>query len=506
MPITKIKKPNISTNAVTSDKVGQALFAELTSNSNSAIALLNSAAVTVNASPLISSVTYANSSFYPVDDTAANTGGGYIIISGANFTSCTQIIIDNTNATAVSYINSTTLHVQVPAKSAATYTIYAVNSDGATALKPLGITYSANPLWVTASTLANVQSNQAFTGTLSATGATSYNVATGSSLPTGMTLVTANGYYYGTISVGSETLYNFDVTAIDAENQDSTRTFTLTALVGAPPGQQAYTTAGTYSWTAPSGVTSVCVVCVGGGGGGGNSGDGAGGGGGGGLGWKNNISVTPGQTYTVVVGAAGGSAQSGGTSYFSSTSVVQGVGGGAGTSASNGTGGSGGGYTGDGGGNGGNGGQGYSGDGTSDNIAEGGGGGGAGGYSGTGGNGASYYTSQNGGTAGSGGAGGGGGGSDGGGGGGGGVGLLGEGTSGSAGGIYQSSYSNGGSGGANGTATGTPTSGNGFDGGAYGGGGGGVDSGTVGGSGGVGAVRIIWGNGRAFPSTQTGDL
>ncbi len=35
---------------------------------------------------------------------------------------------------------------------------------------------------------------------------------------------------------------------------------------GAPPGQQAYTTAGTYSWVAPSGVTSVSVVAVGGGG------------------------------------------------------------------------------------------------------------------------------------------------------------------------------------------------------------------------------------------------
>ena len=34
-----------------------------------------------------------------------------------------------------------------------------------------------------------------------------------------------------------------------------------------PPGQQAYTTAGTYSWVCPAGVTSVSVVAVGGGGG-----------------------------------------------------------------------------------------------------------------------------------------------------------------------------------------------------------------------------------------------
>ena len=33
-----------------------------------------------------------------------------------------------------------------------------------------------------------------------------------------------------------------------------------------PTGQQAFTTAGTYSWTAPFGVYSVSVVCVGGGG------------------------------------------------------------------------------------------------------------------------------------------------------------------------------------------------------------------------------------------------
>lgn len=505
MPITKIKKQNLAADAVTADKISQALFAEITSNSNSATALLTTAAAAVNAVPSINTISYTNSSYYVVDDTAANTGGGYIKITGANFNPAAQVIIDTTNATSVSYINSTTLHVQVPAKSAATYTVYVVNTDGSTAIKPLGITYSANPLWVTGSTLANVQANQAFTGSFSATGATSYAVASGSSLPTGMTLVTANGYYYGNISIGTETTYNFDITASDAENQDSTRSFSLIVTVGAPPGQVAYTTAGSYTWTVPAGVTSVCVVCVGGGGGGGgtSSVDGAGGGGGGGLGYKNNISVTPGASVPLVVGAGGTSSQTGGTSYFSSPSVVEGRGGTGGTTASSGTGGGGGGYTGDGGGNGGQGGNGTSADSNNDNVGEGGGGGGAGGYSGNGGNGWSTSTaSQNG----NGGGGGGGGSSDGGGGGGGGVGLLGQGTSGTGGGYNSPSYSNGGSGGANGTATGPQTSGVGFNGGDYGGGGGGVDSSTPGGTGGVGAVRIIWGSGRSFPTTQTGDL
>ena len=38
------------------------------------------------------------------------------------------------------------------------------------------------------------------------------------------------------------------------------------SAAAAPAGDALFTTPGTYSWTAPAGVTSVCVVCVGGGG------------------------------------------------------------------------------------------------------------------------------------------------------------------------------------------------------------------------------------------------
>ena len=61
---------------------------------------------------------------------------------------------------------------------------------------------------------------------------------------------------------------------------------------GAPPGQDAYVTAGTYSWVAPSGVTSVSVVAVGSGNGGFTAGA---------LSYKNNITVVPGNSYSVVV-------------------------------------------------------------------------------------------------------------------------------------------------------------------------------------------------------------
>lgn len=250
------------------------------------------------------------------------------------------------------------------------------------------------------------------------------------------------------------------------------------------PSSQSYTTAGTFTWVAPAGVTSVSVVAVGG------RGDTTGCvSGGGGLGYKNNYSVTPGSSYSVQVG---GSANSG-TSFFVSSGVVAGFG------TSGATGGS---YVGDGGGNGGN----------VSAI----GGGGAGGYSGNGGTGNLNIT---GGT----GSGGGGGGGSGAltpcsgayvGSGGGGVGLFGQGANG-AGGTSSINPTGGGGGSGGGAGTNgqsfafveccvTYYLARGGSGGAYGGGKG-RGCGPPAGSSGGGAVRIVWpGNTRTFPSTCVG--
>lgn len=80
-----------------------------------------------------------------------------------------------------------------------------------------------------------------------------------------------------------------------------------------------YPTAGTYHWTCPTGITSVMVECWGGGGtgGSGSSTNGGGGGGGGGeYAAEAALSVTPGNMYTIVVGAHSAN------STFNSTSVV----------------------------------------------------------------------------------------------------------------------------------------------------------------------------------------
>lgn len=273
-----------------------------------------------------------------------------------------------------------------------------------------------------------------------------------------------------------------------------------------PAGGHRYTTAGTHSWTCPTGVTKVSVVCVGGGGGGYD--DTAGGGAG--LGYINDYSVTPGQSYTVVVGVKGEHSaypnSYGGDSYFVDATTVKGGGGAGGGGyeqdgvqlAGDGVGGT---YVGDGGANGGNGGN----SGAS-------GGGGAAGYSGNGG--AGGGTTQNGSDGVSGGGGGGGGaGGEGAfptnfiGSGGGGVGIFGAGVTGTGGTYSSGGNSTGGTGGSGGAtgdggdsgcSTGSATAD-----GNYGGGGGSGNRGNCAKEGGDGAVRIIHGDGRSFPSTNT---
>jgi hypothetical protein len=267
-----------------------------------------------------------------------------------------------------------------------------------------------------------------------------------------------------------------------ANGKDLSSVVSFVNSTTALPGQQLFTSSGTF--VAPAGVTSVSVVCVGGGSGGYNdSGFGTSRGGyGGSLAWKNNITVVPGQSYSVTVGAGGSSMYaSGGASSFMGVS----------------TGSAGYGFTGtfsgqDGGGFGGS-----SLPSSGERAVESMGGGGAGGYTGSGGNGA-YGTSN--GNSGTGGGGGGGGngwatfqttissGM------GGGVGLLGQGTNGSGGSTSSGSGSGGGSG--------SQFSGSG----SFGGGARARNNTTSPFSGQSGGVRIIWGAGRSFPSTNTGNV
>ena len=365
-------------------------------------------------------------------------------------------------------------------------------------------------------------------GTATATGSTTASVAftaptnTGGLSITGYQVLSSPGSITATgasspitvTGLTGATTYTFQVRAQNAIGYGSYSGSSNSITTSLAPSSQSYTTAGSYSWVAPAGVTKVSVVAVGGGNGGSGNryGTCSNGGNGAGLGYKNNITVIPGNSYTLVVGAGGsgglaGSSSGGlgGDSYFCRVSLVAGK---AGTICVPGT------YVGDGGGNGGKG------------ICYV-GGGGAGGYSGAGGH---SYTAYPAAQAGAGGGGGGGnswiqriaccncatsGGS-----GGGGVGLFGQGSNGAAG--YGSDVSSGtatgGGGGSSGLSGGNATicnKGSAYGigtGGSYGGGGGGGGGkeGTgaysnKGSFGANGAVRIVWpGCARTFPSTCVG--
>ena len=279
-------------------------------------------------------------------------------------------------------------------------------------------------------------------------------------------------------------------------------------------GEVIFTLSGSSTWIVPEGVTSICAVCVG-------SGSGSSfdidnnntyvGGAGGGLAWVNDIAVTVGDSLSMFIGQRGFSVAQSTFTYAAASAIFNGgearltVGGtivcrasggyissglvGTGGVALVGTGGSGGSTTST----------------TSETS-----GGGAGGYSGNGANGITGTTSTAGGA-----------GSGGGGGsgaisgnvtssaGGGGVGLFGEGASGGATGVpsnlYEAFGGNGGSGGESGTSrpptVATSNSRSPLHAGNYGGGAG-CSAGLS--YAGGGAIRILWGKGRAFPSTDVG--
>jgi hypothetical protein len=230
-----------------------------------------------------------------------------------------------------------------------------------------------------------------------------------------------------------------------------------------------FTSQGTTTWTVPAGVTSVKIECWGAGGAGGgaaNANNSTGkGGGGGAYARVNSLTVVPGQTLTVTVGAGGSGANaanggSGGNSQvvYNSTAVTLAVGGGGGAIAQ--------------GNNGGTASNGGSSGSCIGDIVYNGGNGGGGGYGGGGGGGGGAGTDgsgNNGGTAGS--------------------------TTGAGAGSGGTGGSVGGGNGGNGGAY---KSSNGSSGSAIGGGGGGAKSGEdgegnrKGGDGGRGEVRITY--------------
>ncbi|NBT06869.1 MAG: hypothetical protein EBS54_09240 [Betaproteobacteria bacterium] len=89
--------------------------------------------ITQGGGPKITGVAITNSSWTVLDDTAVDTAGGYIKLTGTNFVTGCSVVVGTTSATAVTFTSSTELRVQLPAQAAGTYILYVTNPDGGTA-------------------------------------------------------------------------------------------------------------------------------------------------------------------------------------------------------------------------------------------------------------------------------------------------------------------------------------------------------------------------------------
>jgi hypothetical protein len=183
---------------------------------------------TTSTNIIISTISITDNSYAILDDTAVSNSGGYIQIAGTNFSSNCSVIIGSNNTISTTFVNSSIIRAQVGAALPTSYHVYITDSGtGAVGIKPNGLTYSSFPVWGTGSTLTGVGANTPFSQTLSANSDSNIVYSNTSILPTNTSLL-ANGYFYGNVSVGIQTTYNFDVKATDVEIQDTSRAFSLT--------------------------------------------------------------------------------------------------------------------------------------------------------------------------------------------------------------------------------------------------------------------------------------
>ena len=239
--------------------------------------------------------------------------GTSIILNGYNFDETTNIKfvgqdLTEYNSQTVSFMNNTTLSVIHPSLlvNNGPYSIKAVNQNGNSYTTLPFFTVGNLPVWSTPSgniggdwTTNNF--NSASVVAVDADGhSLTYSVASGSTLPGGVSLNSNTGVISGSLTSTNPTTFNFYINAVDPSGNTSSRLFSIYSL-GSIVRQQ-WTTVGTTTWTSPI-TTNIRVLVVAGGGSGGP--DVGAGGGAGGVIQNNSFAVTSGTSYTVTVGAGG---------------------------------------------------------------------------------------------------------------------------------------------------------------------------------------------------------
>ena len=258
-----------------------------------------------------------------------STGSATITITGTNFVSGAIASATGTNSVEVQ-ASSTTYNSLVQLTSVFTglsnanepYDIKVTNPSNLFGILPDALYINASPVWVTSSGSLGTF-NEQVSITLSALSATdsdstvSYALASGSTLPSGVTLNSSTGVISGTLpDIASNTTYTFTVNASDGANAiPRAFSFISNSLPSASGGiltsdstyyYRAFTSSGNL--VVSNGSITADILMVGGGGAGGpgygDNDTGKGGGGAGGILYKSGHTLTS-NTYSITVGNGG---------------------------------------------------------------------------------------------------------------------------------------------------------------------------------------------------------
>jgi hypothetical protein len=252
-----------------------------------------------------------------ISPTTESDASANITITGSNFQSGATVKFigdDGTeyNSPSVTVNSSTEIVATTPSTPLSVanepYDVQVTNTSGLSGVIADALDAGDAPAWDTASgNIGNIYDGSRSSVSLSVSATDpdgdtiTYALASGDSLPSGLSLNSSTGAITGsTSSVGSDTTTTFDIEASTASGDTTSRTFNI---VQKAPIIQSFTSTGSGTFSVPTGTTVVDVLVVAGGG---SSGvDNGGGGGGGGLIYRPAFPVTPGSSVSYSVGGGG---------------------------------------------------------------------------------------------------------------------------------------------------------------------------------------------------------
>ena len=195
---------------------------------------------TVASGPVIGNIQYLDTNNAVVSgDIAVSTAGGNILITGTGFVANSSVYLNNT-LVSNTFISSTQIRAICPAASAGNVTLMIFTPTNVGTISTNGVRYSGAPSWTTAAVSFQNGASANVALVASSDSTLTYTLQAGSTLPTGISLVSA-GYLSGTATgYSNNTSSTAVIVATDAEGQATQQTINITVTVFDP--QFPYTT------------------------------------------------------------------------------------------------------------------------------------------------------------------------------------------------------------------------------------------------------------------------